>query len=88
MKTIQDLNAKTLHDITGQCLEEVQGGQPFRVYWKGELAGLLVPPDTQIDPAWDEIMAEVWAAQNEPVPTRPNPILVERKKRNYAARLR
>jgi len=41
-----------------------------------------------VDPSWDVIMAEVRAARAEPGQTRPNPILEERKRRNYAAGLR
>ena len=42
----------------------------------------------QADPSWDEILADVRAARAETGPTIPNPVLAERKARNYAARQR
>jgi hypothetical protein len=54
----------------------------------GETDALLIPATDQIDPPWHEIMAEVRKARSEGKPTRPNPILAERRKRQYAARVR
>jgi len=88
METIQDINVKALHDATGNFVRAAQAGKRFRISLNGKVAGILLPPDTAIDPSWDEIMAEVRAARKEPGPTRPNPILAERQQRNYAARLR
>jgi hypothetical protein len=66
----------------------VKQGQRFRVLRGGETDALLVPATDQIDPTWDEIMADVRKARAEGKSLRPNPILTERRNRNYAARVR
>ncbi len=53
-----------------------------------QTGALLVPATDQVDPPWDEIMAEVRKARAQDKPPRPNPILAERKKRRYAAGVR
>lgn len=83
-----DITSKTLHEKTGQVLDRVRRGERFRVLRDGEPEGFLVPKAEPIDPEWSEIMAEVWAAQKDSAPDMENPILKERKARNYAARLR
>jgi hypothetical protein len=40
------------------------------------------------DPEWSEIMVAVWKAQKRSRGKRRNPVLNERQRRNYAARLR
>jgi len=40
----------------------------------------------RMTPSWDKIMSEVRTARAKTKPPRPNPILAERRKRNYAAR--
>ncbi len=82
------ITSKELHEQTGALLDRVKQGQRFRVLRGGEADALLVPPTDQVDPPWDEIMAEVRRARAEGKPPRPNPILGERKKRNYAAGVR
>ena len=83
-----DITSKTLHEKTGQVLDRLRRGERFRVLRDGKPDGFLVPLAEAIDPAWPEIMAEVWAARKQPKPTRANPVLKERKARNHAARLR
>lgn len=85
---ISDVNSKVLHQKTGHLLDRVRRGESFRVIRHGKPDAFLVPPSKAIDPEWPEIMAEVWAAQKEDAPARPNPVLRERKRRNYAAHLR
>ena len=82
------ITSKELHEQTGALLDRVKRGQRFRVVRGGETDALLIPAADQIDPPWDEIMAEVRNARAQGKPSRPNPILSERKKRNHAARLR
>lgn len=82
------ITSKELHEQTGALLDRVKQGQRFRVVRGGEADALLVPVTDQIDPSWDEIMAEVRKARAQGKQPRPNPILAERRKRNYAARLR
>jgi antitoxin (DNA-binding transcriptional repressor) of toxin-antitoxin stability system len=82
------ITSKELHEQTGALLDRVKQGQRFRVLRGGEADALLVPVDDQIDPPWDEIVAEVRKARSQRKPRRPNPIVAERKKRHYAARVR
>jgi antitoxin (DNA-binding transcriptional repressor) of toxin-antitoxin stability system len=82
------ITSKELHEQTGALLDRVKQGQRFRVLRGGEAGALLVPATDQVDPPWDEIMAEVRKARAQPKPARPNPVLAERRKRHYAAGLR
>jgi len=77
-----------LHHKTKQLLDRAWQGERFRIVRNGRADAFLIPAGEAIDPEWPEIMAEVWAAQEKPGPKRPNPILKEKKTRNYAARLR
>jgi antitoxin (DNA-binding transcriptional repressor) of toxin-antitoxin stability system len=82
------ITSKELHEQTGALLDRVKQGQRFRVTRGGETDALLIPATDQIDPSWDEIMAEVRKARAQAKPSRPNPILAERRKRDHAAHLR
>src|SRR4030095_34467 len=82
------ITSKELHEQTGALLDRVKQGQRFRVLRGGETDALLIPATDQIDPPWDEIMAEVRKTRAQVKSPRPNPILAERRKRNYAARVR
>jgi antitoxin (DNA-binding transcriptional repressor) of toxin-antitoxin stability system len=83
-----DVTSKALHEKTGQLLDRARQGERFRILREGRAEAFLIPAAEAVDPEWKEIMAEVWQAQKAPGPKRPNPILKERKARNYAARLR
>ncbi len=85
---ITDITSKTLHEKTGQVLDRLRRGERFRVLRDGEPEALMVPVEAAIDPEWPEIMAEVMAARKQAKSARENPVLKERKARNYAARLR
>jgi antitoxin (DNA-binding transcriptional repressor) of toxin-antitoxin stability system len=82
------ITSKELHEQTGAWLDRVKQGQRFRVLRGGEADALLVPATEQVDPPWDEIMAEVRRARTQAKAPRPNPVLAERRKRHYAAGLR
>jgi antitoxin (DNA-binding transcriptional repressor) of toxin-antitoxin stability system len=82
-----DVTSKMLHEKTGQLLDRARQGERFRVLREGRADAFLVPAAESVDPEWPEIMAEVWQARKKPGATRPNPVLKERKARNYAARL-
>jgi antitoxin (DNA-binding transcriptional repressor) of toxin-antitoxin stability system len=82
------ITSKELHEQTGAVLDRVKQGQRFRVTRGGEADALLVPVNEQIDPSWDDIMADVRKARAQGKPLHSNPILAERRKRHYAARLR
>ncbi len=83
-----EITSKGLHEKTGQVLDRARQGERFRVVRGGQPDAFLIPPSDAVDPEWKEIMAEVWAAQEQVGPTRPNPVLLERKARRYAARVR
>lgn len=83
-----DVTSKMLHEKTGRILDRVRRGERIRVIRDGKPEAHLIPAEESKDPEWSEIMADVWAAAKLPGSRRPNPILAERKKRNYAARLR
>jgi antitoxin (DNA-binding transcriptional repressor) of toxin-antitoxin stability system len=88
IRFMTEITSKELHERTGSVLDLVRRGQRFRVLRNGGADALLVPVNEAIDPSWDEIMADVRKARAKGGPIRPNPILAERRKRNYAARLR
>ena len=85
---VTSITSKELHEQTGALLDRVKQGQRFRVLRSGETDALLVPANDQIDPSWDEIMAEVRKARAQGKLRRRNPILAERRKRNHAAGVR
>jgi antitoxin (DNA-binding transcriptional repressor) of toxin-antitoxin stability system len=85
---MQEITLKTLHENTSHCLDRVKRGERLRVLRKGQVGALLVPPDEAVDPSWEVIMAEVRSAREKAVKVKPNPILAERKIRDYAHSLR
>src|SRR5207237_9836529 len=87
-RSMTDVTSKVLHEKTGQVLDRARQGERFRILREGRAEAFLIPASQEIDPEWGEIMADVWKAQKEAGPKRPNPILKERKARRYASRLR
>jgi prevent-host-death family protein len=83
-----NVTSKTLHEKTGQILDRARQGERFRIIREGRPDALLVPANESVDPEWSEIMADVWKARKKSSPKRPNPVLKERNRRKYAARLR
>lgn len=83
-----DVTSKVLHEKTGQLLDRARQGEKFRILRGGHIEAFLLPATDAIDPEWPQTMAEVWRAQKERGPKRPNPVLKERKSRNYASRIR
>jgi antitoxin (DNA-binding transcriptional repressor) of toxin-antitoxin stability system len=83
-----EITSKQLHEQTAAMLDQAMGGQRMKVVRNGRPAALLIPVDEEIDPSWEEIMAEVRTARAQGGSTRPNPVLAERRKRHYAARVR
>ena len=83
-----DVTSKMLHEKTGQLLDRARQGERFRVLRQGRAEAFLIPVAESVDPGWPEIMADVWKAQKRPGAKRRNPVLKERKARNYAARVR
>ena len=83
-----EITSKQLHEQTAAMLDRAKGGQRMKVIRNGQPAAWLVPASEEVDPSWDEIMAEVRKARLTRAPTRSNPVLAERRKRHYAARVR
>jgi antitoxin (DNA-binding transcriptional repressor) of toxin-antitoxin stability system len=83
-----NVTSKMLHEKTGQLLDRARQGERFRILRDGRPDAFLIPAGEEIDPQWREIMADVWAAQRKALPKRRNPVVAERRKRKYAARLR
>jgi antitoxin (DNA-binding transcriptional repressor) of toxin-antitoxin stability system len=85
---MRDVTSKMLHEKTGQLLDRTRQGERFRIVRGGRAEAFLVPATENIDPEWSEIMKDVWKARKTARSKRPNPVLRERRARNYAARLR
>jgi antitoxin (DNA-binding transcriptional repressor) of toxin-antitoxin stability system len=83
-----NVSSKVLHEKTGQILDRARQGERFRIVRDGRADAFLIPAGEEIDPEWPEIMEEVWKAQKARGAKRQNPILKERKARDYAARVR
>ncbi len=60
---VTSITSKELHEQTGALLDRVKQGQRFRVLLGGKTDALLVPATDQIDPPWDDIMADVRKAR-------------------------
>jgi len=88
IEVVTEITSKQLHEQTAAMLDRAGGGQRMKVIRNGRPAALLIPANEEIDPSWDEIMAEVRKARAQGGPTWPNPVLAERRKRHYAARVR
>ena len=75
------LNARQLHNETSAVLDEVAKGKSFQIARKGKIIGTIQPAADNEAEGWDEIMAEVWAAQKKAAGKTPNPVLAERERR-------
>ncbi len=81
IKNMTSITSKELHEQTGAILDCV-------VLRGGKADALLVPSNEEVDPTWNELMADVRKARAQGHSCQPNRILAERKKRHYAACLR
>ena len=75
------LNARQLHNETSAVLDEVSKGKTFQITRKGKLVGTLQPATESGGDDWNDIMAEVWAAQKKTPGRTRNPVLAERERR-------
>ena len=73
---MMSITSKELHEQTGAVLDRVKQGQRFRVLRGGEPDAFSVPTNDQVDPSWDEIMANARKARAQVKLLRPNPILM------------
>src|SRR5689334_6022481 len=75
------LNARELHNQTSAILDEVSKGKTFQIVRNGKLVGTLQPAGEPCPSEWEEIMADVWAAQKRAAGKSRNPVLLERTRR-------
>ena len=75
------LNAWQLHNETSAVLDELAKGKSFDISRNGKIIGTLQPAKDAQPAGWDEIMAEVWAAQRKARGKSRNPVLTERERR-------
>jgi len=75
------LNARQLHNETSAVLDEVSKGKRFQIVRNGKVVGTLQPAEEPAVSGWDEIMADVWAAQKKAGRKTRNPVLAERERR-------
>jgi antitoxin (DNA-binding transcriptional repressor) of toxin-antitoxin stability system len=80
---VQTITAKKLHQETKSVLDQVERGRGVLITRNGRAIGKLEPLLKGEAPRWDDVMAEVWAAQSEVNASEigENPVLAERKRR-------
>lgn len=81
IRLMSALNVRQLHNETSAILDEVSKGKTFQITRKGKVIGTLQPAAGASPEGWDDIMAEVWAAQKKVSKKTPNPVLSERERR-------
>jgi antitoxin (DNA-binding transcriptional repressor) of toxin-antitoxin stability system len=77
------VTAKQLHRETKSILDQLEKGEPLIITRKGRAVGRLEPLSQNQPPKWDDVMGEVWQAQEQikPADRVANPVLEERKRR-------
>ena len=83
-----DITSKILHEKTANVLDRARRGERFRILRNGKAEALVVPAPENNDPTWDEILVDVKRLAKKPGTKKPNPVLEERKSRDYASRVR
>jgi len=77
------VTAKQLHLETKGILDRLEKGEPVIITRHGRAVGRLEPLSRSQPPPWDDVMGEVWQAQQRIKPSErvPNPVLQERQRR-------
>ena len=77
------VTAKELHQKTKAVLNQLEQGESLVITRHGRVIGRIEPSVANEPVAWEDIMSEVWRAQNriKAVERVPNPVLQERKRR-------
>jgi antitoxin (DNA-binding transcriptional repressor) of toxin-antitoxin stability system len=80
---VQTITAKKLHQETKSVLDQLERGRGVVITRNGRAIGKLEPVSKGEAPKWDDVMADVWAAQAQVRPEEivENPVLAERKRR-------
>jgi antitoxin (DNA-binding transcriptional repressor) of toxin-antitoxin stability system len=87
-KSMTDITAEELQKATEQLLARASRGERFGIIRNGNPEAYLLAVSEAVNAPREETTAELWRAQKDPGPFRPNPILKQRLRRRYAARLR
>jgi antitoxin (DNA-binding transcriptional repressor) of toxin-antitoxin stability system len=83
LRGMSTVTAKQLHQKTKDVLNQLERGEPFLVTRNGRTIGRLSPITAPKPASWDEIMKDVWKAQENVKPSEKvsNPVLRERQRR-------
>ncbi len=77
------VTAKQLHMETRSILDQLEKGERLIITRRGRAVGRLEPVSRVQPPPWDDVMGEVWQAQERIKPSErvANPVLEERRRR-------
>ena len=77
------ITARQLHQETKTVLSQLEQGKSLLITRNGRAIGRIEPLPVQEQAGWDEIMAEVWRAQEKVKPSErvPNQVLAARQRR-------
>ncbi len=77
------VTAKQLHLETKGILDQLEEGKPLIITRNGQPVGRLEPLPRTGQPSWDDVMQEVWQAQEaiQPSERAANPVIQERRRR-------
>jgi antitoxin (DNA-binding transcriptional repressor) of toxin-antitoxin stability system len=77
------ITAKQLHQETKAVLNQPERSESLLITRNGRTIGRIEPLRSAEQPGWNDIMAEVWRAQESVKSSErvPNPVLTERKRR-------
>jgi antitoxin (DNA-binding transcriptional repressor) of toxin-antitoxin stability system len=77
------VTAKQLHLETKRILDKLEEGKPLIITRNGQPVGRLEPIPRVGQPTWDDVMQEVWQAQEgiKPSERTENPVIQERRRR-------
>lgn len=80
---VESITAKELHQETKRVLDQLERGRPVVITRNGRVVARLEAITGDEPPQWDELMADVWAAQTKVTANEivENPVLAERRRR-------
>jgi antitoxin (DNA-binding transcriptional repressor) of toxin-antitoxin stability system len=77
---VSTITAKQLHQQTKAVLNQLEQGESLIITRNGRAIGRIEPLANTTSTGWEDIMSDVWQAQNEvrAADRVPNPVLQER----------
>jgi len=80
---VTTITAKQLHQETKAVLNQLEQGESLVITRNGRTIGRIEPLAAPKLPDWNDLMTEVWRAQESLKPSDrvPNPVLQERRRR-------